>query len=353
MLKPKLKLDEVVFLYGSNGAQPFVLGPLTFELGESQILVVLGPSGCGKTTLLRLISGLEISQRGSVWIGDRLVSGRNTHVQPEKRGVGMVFQELALFPHLNVSQNVGFGLGRTGAGMRTARVAECLELVGLGGFERRYPHELSGGQKQRVALARALAPQPALILLDEPFSSLDADLRRELASDIHRVLRETRSTTILVTHDHEEAFSMADRVAVLKDGGLVQWGNPFDVYHLPVSRFVAEFMGPAVFVEGRVEKGGIHCRFGNFRNQTDLPEGTPVDVLLRPDDVELEPSDSGEAAIVARKFHGSENIYTVELSTGERILSTQRSHWVYPEGERVHVRAELEHVVVFRREELL
>jgi iron(III) transport system ATP-binding protein len=333
-----------------RGKVDWYLEKLDLSVEKGEIFSILGPSGCGKTTVLRLIAGFERPDTGEIVLNGETVVGKGILVPPERRGIGMVFQEFALFPHLNVAENIAFGIGGLSRRERFFRVQEVLEYVELEGYRRHYPHELSGGQQQRVALARAMAPKPSVILLDEPFSNLDADLRGHVASDVHRVLKETNSTAILVTHDHEEAFTMADQMLVMNGGRVEQQGTPHSIYHLPANRFIAEFVGPMVFISGTVTHEGIQTAFGSFPNQDQLLQGTPVDLLVRPDDIELEADTKGNAVVVGRKFRGSENIYTVQADTGETLLSTQRSHTEYCSGQRVKVRTELKHIVVFKQE---
>ena len=257
-----LRLAEVSKRYAAD--QPPAVDGLSLVVAEGEIVALLGPSGCGKTTTLRLIAGFETPDAGTVSLRGEMVAGPGSFVPPETRGVGIVFQDYALFPHLSVEDNVGFGLDRLTRAARRARVAEVLELVGLGDFGRRYPHELSGGQQQRVAVARALAPAPALLLLDEPFSNLDADLRAQMREEIEIILRKTKTTAIFVTHDQEEAFALADRVGVLWHGRIEQLAAPETVYHHPASQFVAEFVGAADFLPGVVTSEGIVTELGIF-----------------------------------------------------------------------------------------
>jgi iron(III) transport system ATP-binding protein len=324
---------------------------LSFTVGRGEILALLGPSGCGKTTTLRLIAGFETPDEGTITIGDRTVadvtSGRAVLVPPEARGVGIVFQDYALFPHLTVEQNVVFGLHRLARPARQARVEEVLRLVDLHALAQRYPHELSGGQQQRVALARALAPTPAVMLLDEPFSNLDADLRSQMREEVERVLRATGTTAIFVTHDQEEAFTVADRVGVLSAGHLEQLDEPEVVYHRPASSFVAAFVGAADFLPGDVRADGIVTEVGVFPSTDGRAPGQRVNVMMRPDDVTFVPRDDGEAVILARSFRGSETRYCLGLPSGRRVFSSQASTALFAVGLRVHVEAHALHVVTF------
>jgi len=340
-----LRLENLTKRYHRQA--PPAVDRLSVTVAAGEILALLGPSGCGKTTTLRLIAGFEAPDTGTVEIRGQRMAGNGAGVPPEARGVGVVFQDYALFPHLTVRDNVAFGLTALERAARARRVGEVLELVGLGALDRRYPHELSGGQQQRVALARALAPAPALILLDEPFSNLDADLRALMREEIGKILRTTGTTAVFVTHDQEEAFTLADRVGVLHAGHLEQVDLPYEVYHHPATRFVAEFVGAADFLRGFVTEGGIVTEIGTVANPTEHAGGVPVDIMIRPDDIDFIPHPDGEVVVVARQFHGSEHLYRLRLASGARVHSAQPSTTVYPVGTRVRLVANLLHVVTF------
>lgn len=320
---------------------------LSLTVARGHTLAVLGPSGCGKTTLLRLIAGFEAPTEGTVRLGGTCVAGAGFWMPPEQRGVGMVFQDYALFPHLTVAKNAAFGLHRMDRRDRATRVAEVLSLVGLSGLEHRYPHQLSGGQQQRVALARALAPGPIVVLLDEPFSNLDPDMRSRMRAEVDAILQQSGATTVLVTHDHEEAFAMADRVAVLNRGRLEQLGTPEVVYHLPTTPFVAEFVGQADFLLGAVDGLQVRTELGQFPNTSGFPNGMAVSVMIRPDDVALVPTPDGSGVVLSRQFRGSENLYTVRLASGRSLHSSQPSDVVYERGSRVEIKISATHTVLF------
>lgn len=329
--------------FGNN----VVISNLSLEVRQGEFLSLLGPSGCGKTTILRLIAGFERPDAGEIYVSGQLVAGDAAWQPPEKRGVGMVFQDYALFPHLTVAQNIAFGLHRFKSDARQRQVQEVMHLVGLSGLGNRYPYELSGGQQQRVALARALAPGPQLVLLDEPFSNLDTDLRAQIRPEVERILREAKTTAIFVTHDQEEAMAMGDRVGILYRGCLEQLGTPEEVYHWPATRFVADFVGQADFLSGKVAADTISTEIGDFVNARNLPSGCQVEIMLRPDDVQLFPDSEEGPHIIARQFRGSENLYTVLLPSGKQIHSSQPSTEIIPIGTRVKIKVELNHVVAF------
>jgi iron(III) transport system ATP-binding protein len=324
---------------------------ISFAAREGEILCLLGPSGCGKTTILRAIAGFEPVCSGQIFLSGQLVSSPDVMTPTENRRVGMVFQEYALFPHLRVQDNIAFGLRDLARSVRAARVQEMLRLTGLEGFERRYPHELSGGQQQRVALARALVQNPVVLLLDEPFSNLDPDMAGRMRQELHDLLRRTKTTTVLVTHDHDEAFAMADRIAVLNQGRLEQFDTPEMMYHMPATPFVADFVGQADFIPGTVSQGMVHTELGEFSNTIECEDGTAVVVMIRPDDIHLVPTKGATSRVLSRQFHGSENLYTVSLPSGQIVHSSQGSTSVYQAGTTVELRVLATHTVLFRREQ--
>jgi iron(III) transport system ATP-binding protein len=305
----------------------------SFCVERGEVVALLGPSGCGKTTLLRLVAGFERPDAGTVEIDERPVSGRGVWVPPERRRVGMVFQDYALFPHLTVAENVGFGLPRRA---RPVRVAGLLAIVGLESIGGRYPHELSGGQQQRVALARALAPAPELVLLDEPWSNVDPFLRESLRSEVVEIVRPLGVTVVLVTHDREEAFSLADRIALMRDGRVVQEGTSEELYFAPVSRWAAEFVGAGNVLPGRVVSGLVETALGAFPVNGARVNGS-ANVLVRPELLELECDPTGEAEVVAREFRGHDVFYRV-LFDGVELVSQRPSNEVVPLGARVSIR---------------
>jgi iron(III) transport system ATP-binding protein len=345
---PILELRSVSCAYDPH--RP-AIRDISFSAREGEILCLLGPSGCGKTTVLRAIAGFEPVRSGEIFLSGRRVSSSSDTIPTEERHVGMVFQEYALFPHLRVVGNIAFGLGHLSRSDRENRVQEMLRLTGLEGFERRYPHELSGGQQQRVALARALVQNPVVLLLDEPFSNLDPDMAGRMRQELHTLLRRMKTTTILVTHDHDEAFAMADRIAVLNHGVLEQMDSPEIIYHLPSTPFVADFVGQADFITGHVREGMVHTELGVFPNTLAAEEEAPVVVMIRPDDIHLLPDKSAGPRIVARQFRGSENLYTVRLGSGQIVHSSESSTSVYQEGTAVELRVSATHTVLFRADQ--
>ena len=336
-----------------------IIADLSFTLAEGAIGCLLGPSGCGKTTALRCIAGFEPIRGGEIRIGGETVSRPGWMLAAEKRRVGMVFQDYALFPHLTVADNVGFGLRSEAKSAKQTRVAELLELVGLAGHAAQFPHQLSGGQQQRVALARALAPRPRLILMDEPFSNLDVELRERLSLEVRDILKREAMTALIVTHDQHEAFALADWVGVMHEGRIQQWDTPYRLYHEPANRFVADFVGQGTLLTGEVINdhqveielgvlsGHAEC---DVSDCTDDARSRQVDVLLRPDDIVHDDDSPLLAEVEDKAFRGAEFLYTLKLPSGQRALSLVPSHHNHAIGERIGIRLAVDHVVAFRRD---
>lgn len=345
------------------GGTPVLQG-LNLHIPPGEVGCLLGPSGCGKTTALRLIAGFEAPHAGRIRLDGELLAETSANhafvLAPEKRQIGLVFQDYALFPHLSVEENVAFGLRRWTEAQRRQRVQDMLALTDLTALARQRPSELSGGQQQRAALARALAPRPKLLLLDEPFSNLDVELRERLSLDVRDLLRHESITALLVTHDQHEAFAMADRIGVMHQGRLVQWGSAYDLYHRPASRFVADFIGQGVFLPGEVlNEREVAVELGTLHSvdlaQCDgasclaLRRGVAVDVLLRPDDIVHDDDSPVRAEVVRRAFRGAEFLYTLKLDSGRQVLCLVPSHHNHALGERIGIRLAVDHVVAFAR----
>jgi iron(III) transport system ATP-binding protein len=351
---PLLEVDRIAHAYGRH----VVVSDLSFSLAAGEIGCLLGASGCGKTTALRLIAGFERPDAGEVRIDGETVGSPTRLVPPERRAIGMVFQEYALFPHLSVADNVGFGLRKSAVAARRERVDELLRLVGLAGQGGRYPHELSGGQQQRVALARALAPSPRLLLLDEPFSNLDIELRERLSLEVRDILKTTGTTAILVTHDQHEAFAVADVVGIMQHGRIEQWAPPYDLYHRPATRFVADFVGQGAFLPATVlDRDTVELELGRLHSTVPLDcadscaacgRNCRLHVLLRPDDLVHDDASPLQAEVVAKAFRGAEFLYTLQLPSGARVLSLVPSHHNHAVGESIGIRLDVDHVVAFR-----
>ncbi|MCO5356033.1 ABC transporter ATP-binding protein [Acidovorax kalamii] len=352
-----LEVSQLEVRYAGR-AQAAVHG-VTLSLKAGDIGVLIGPSGCGKTTLLRAVAGLEPVTGGEIRLTKSVVSSATLSVPPELRRIGMVFQDYALFPHLSVGRNVAFGIHQLPRAEQAARVAEVLKLVGLEGSEHRYPHELSGGQQQRVALARALAPRPQLMLLDEPFSNLDVDLRERLAHEVRGILKAAGATALFVTHDQFEAFAIGDVIGVMHEGHLHQWDDAYTLYHRPATRFVADFIGHGVFAPATLEQRGdnvvAQTPLGELTDLDECPlpgsyPGGACDVLLRADDIVHDDHAPVQAQIVRKSFRGSEFLYTLRLASGHTLLAHVPSHHDHALGEWIGIRAQVDHVVTFPRE---
>ena len=341
-----LRLEEVSCAYDQTN----VVDNLSFHINKGDIACLLGPSGCGKTTTLRAIAGFEPIIAGSIILDGKPVSVPKKLTPPEKRHLGMVFQDYALFPHLTIRDNVSFGLRKASPAMRRSTAAKMLELVGLEQYANRYPHEISGGQQQRVALARALAPEPSLILLDEPFSNLDVDLRRRLSLEVRDILKAQGATALMVTHDQEEAFAVADKIGVMNEGILQQWDTPYNIYHEPLNRFVANFIGQGHFIRGKAlspelvetEMGIIH---GN--RAYNWVADSPIDILLRPDDILPDPDSPLQAKVLQKTFTGASMLFKLQLPTGSIVEALFPSHNDHEIGTSVGIRLEADHLVAF------
>lgn len=327
-----------------------ILEDISFSVNESGIACLLGPSGCGKTTLLRCIAGFERQQQGEIWIKGVRISNPIHQLPVEQRHIGMMFQDYALFPHLNVTDNITFGLNSLSTKMVKQRLDELVELLSLGKHLNKYPHSLSGGQQQRVALARAMAPRPGVLLLDEPFASLDVELREQIARELHQILKDDGITAIMVSHNQLEAFAMADVIGVMNDGQLLQWDAAFKLYHEPQTSIVADFVGEGVFISGEViNDSEVKTEIGSIHGHTpaDLKQGDKVNVLIRPDDVIHDDDSTMTACVRDKAFRGAQFLYTLELESGLRLLSLVSSHHDHPVNEHIGIKLEIDHLVVF------
>ena len=347
-MTPFLELTDLDIAYPTRK----VIWEASLTMHCAGIGCLLGPSGCGKTTLLRAIAGFEPVQCGSIRLEGVELSRPGWTLPTEQRRIGLMFQDLALFPHLTVTDNIAFGLRGWKAQERRGRVSDLLRLVGLADFAKRYPHQLSGGQQQRVALARALAPRPRLLLLDEPFSSLDVTLREDLAREVRCILLREGTGGLLVSHDQFEAFTFADEIGVLHEGRLRQWDSAYNLYHQPADRFVADFIGQGVLLAGQVTpEGRVLTELGvmNGPPPAGCTAGDDVEILVRPDDVTHDDSSPLQVEIAERAFRGAEFLYTLKLPSGARLLCLAPSHHNHHLGQRVGIRLDIDHWVMFRR----
>ncbi|SEP90559.1 iron(III) transport system ATP-binding protein [Ectothiorhodospira magna] len=344
-----LEIDHVSVGYDGTT----VVHDVSLALNTGVIGCLLGPSGCGKTTLLRTIAGFEPASAGRVLLDGQVVSQAGWTLPPERRQVGMVFQDFALFPHLTVAENIAFGIRGQSSRARRERVTELLRLIGLPDYGPAYPHALSGGQQQRIAVARAMAPRPRLLLLDEPFSNMDVELREGLAREVRAILKQEDITAMLVTHDQNEAFAFADRIAVINAGRVLQWDTAYNLYHKPIARFVADFIGQGRMLTGTVRnKHEVETELGTITGR--IPEtcqpGDPVDVLVRPDDIQPDDSSPIFGEVMEKAFRGANFLYTLRLGSGDTVLCLAPSHANYALGERIPLRLGFNHLVIFPRQ---
>ena len=342
-----LKVENVSCNYDDEP----VVRNLSFSIGKGEQACLLGPSGCGKTTVLRVIAGFQKVSGGVVSIGGKETSSGEYHVPPEERKLGMVFQDHALFPHMNVEQNIAVGLSSSSSKNRIIRVNEFLERMGLLPERKKFPHELSGGQAQRVALARSLVPSPQLLLMDEPFSSLDSDLRERMNMEVAELLSEEGITALMVTHDQNDAFAFGRELGVMRAGTLEQWSSPHEIYHRPKNRFVADFIGNGVFLSGYVEDPEtIATDYVQlpFLNSERWRVGTKLDVLIRPDDIVYDPTGDKKLKVLSKSFQGSQTLYKLSAEKGVPLLALFPSHENFLIGDLVPVRFKVDHVVAYQ-----
>jgi iron(III) transport system ATP-binding protein len=347
-----LSIKQLEIDYPSRDSQDRVTAVKDFDMSliQGEIGCLLGSSGCGKSTVLRAICGFEPAKSGEIFLRDQLVSSNSVQLSPSQRKVGMVFQDFALFPHLNVLENIAFGLQNLANKERSSVAMEWLQRVSLSDKADAYPHELSGGQQQRVALARAMAPEPDLILLDEPFSSLDIELREHLAGEMREILKANNVTALLVTHDQFEAFAIADKVGVMMNGKVLQWDTPYELYHKPANRYIADFIGRGVFIKGIVQANNkVKIELGELDLEEDRSNeiGNEIDVLLRADDIQHDDNSSMQAEVVRKTFRGADFLYTLKLASGLEIFALVPSHHDHPIGEKIGIHLVADHVVTF------
>jgi iron(III) transport system ATP-binding protein len=342
---------EIIYPNQDGRSHAIAVKDLNLDLIQGEIGCLLGSSGCGKSTVLRAICGFEPVKSGEILLRNKIASSSSFSLPPSKRRIGMVFQDFALFPHLNVLENVTFGLKHLPNQQRSKVAMGWLDRVSLSEKANAYPHELSGGQQQRVALARAMAPEPDLILLDEPFSSLDTELREHLASEMRNILKANNITALLVTHDQKEAFAIADKVGVMAEGKVLQWDAPYDLYHKPASRYVAEFIGEGVFITGMVQPANIvKIEIGELQlDQNHHVEiGNIIDVLVRADDIQHDDNSTMKAEVLRKTFRGADFLYTLKLESGAEVLSLVPSHHNHEIGEKIGIKLAVDHVVTFQ-----
>lgn len=348
--QPLLSIRGLEIDYPSQDGQSRVIAVKDLNLIQGEIGCLLGSSGCGKYTVLRAICGFEPAKSDEILLRDKLVSAQSINLPPSQRRIGMVFQDFALFPNLNVLENVTFGLQQLSSEQRTIVAMDWLKRFSLADKAKAYPNELSGGQQQRVALARAMAPEPDLILLDEPFSSLDVELRERLASDMRDILKSNNITALLVTHDQIEAFAIAYKVGVVAEGKVLQWDAPYEIYHKPATRYIADFIGRGVFIKGTVQANHkLKLEIGEIDLDPNSGKeiGQEIDILLRADDIQHDDNSPLQAEVVRKTFRGADFLYTLKLASGVEIFAFVPSHHDHAIGKKIGITLALGHVVTF------
>lgn len=346
-----LELSQLSLKYAAQN----VVEDLNLQLNKGDIAAILGPSGSGKTSILRSIAGFMPLAKGKISIDEALSAEPNFNRAPNERGVGLVFQDFALFPHLTVAKNIEFGLHALDDKAKKERVEEYMSMLDIVELAEKYPAQLSGGQQQRVAIARAIAPQPKLLLMDEAFSSLDPSLREQIAQELRAIIKALGLTAVLVTHDQNEAFAFADKIAVIANKSLQQFSTPFDLYHTPKTEFVANFIGDGVFVDCTVNDNNdalISKGLGQFKlaDKSSLEARQSVKLLLRPDDIVIDLNGECQAEITAKHFKGANIRYELRLSdTSEMIMSNMPSHFNRNIGEQVGITTQIEHLIYFAK----
>ena len=346
LMKNIVELKNVKKSYDGS----IIIKDLSLTLEEGEIGCLLGPSGCGKTTILRAIAGFEEISAGTITINGAVASAADTLTPPDKRQIGVVFQDYALFPHLDVYRNIAFGLHKTKKAEQDAEIHNLLEVVGLTEVANKYPHELSGGQQQRVALARALAPRPNLLLMDEPFSNLDITLREKLSVEVRDILKKYGTSAIMVTHNQHEAFAMGDKTGVIYEGDLLQWDTAYNLYHRPVNQLVADFVGEGVLLPGQVvDDKKVETGLGLLEGDFHYPckNSCPANVLIRPEDVVHDDNSPVKAEIIKKNFRGPSILYTLRLNSGDEVLSLVPSHHNHRIGKKIGIVHEVENLILF------
>jgi len=343
-----LVVDAISAEYSKRSS---VIKNISFSLNKGELACLLGPSGCGKTTILNTISGFQNITSGEIILDEKCLSQPNKIIEPEHRSVGMVFQDHSLFPHLTISENIGFGLKKEPKSKRVEIISAMLALIGMTDQSKKYPHELSGGQSQRVALARAIAPQPKLLLMDEPFSNLDAELRESLGYEVRVMLKELNITAIMVTHDQHDAFALGDQIGVISEGMLLQWDSSFNLYHTPKSRFVADFIGDGVFIRGKIiEDNVVTTSLGKLRGRCSSTKhlDEEIDLLIRPDHVKYDLKSPIRGKVIRKAFKGEQTLYTLNTENGDKLMSLLPSHHDFKIGEMIGMKIEMDDLVCFK-----
>ncbi len=346
-MRMKLEIENISLNLDSDR----ILDNLCLSVNEEEILSIIGPSASGKTSLLRVIAGFENITTGKIKLNGQVVDDTSIVIEPQKRNVGIIFQDLALFPHLSCAENITFGISRLPTEEQIQRLRRLEEVLSITGISKKFPHEISGGQQQRVAIARALAPKPEILLLDEPFSALDEELKEKLLADVKILLKEEKITTIVITHNIKEAFQLSDKIAFLNDKKIIQIDSPYNIYHKPMTREIANFCGIGSFINGKiVDANYVLTDLGRHFGETSPYEiGTNVDIMIRPDDVIHDDNSTKSAQVVGKIFHGSDFLYKLKLSNGENIFCYTPSHHDHAVNEVIGIKSEMDHLILFSK----
>jgi len=328
-----------------------ILDNLSLTVKEEEIISIIGPSASGKSSLLRVIAGFENISSGKMKLNGQTVDDTSTIIEPQERNIGIIFQDLALFPHLNCAENITFGISELSSKEKTKRLDRLEKVLGIIEISKKYPHEISGGQQQRVAIARALAPQPEILLLDEPFSALDENLKEKLLADLKILLKEEKITTIVITHNIKEAFQISDKIAFLSNKKIIQFDSAYNIYHKPLTREIANFCGIGSFINGEIiDKNHVETSLGkHFGDTTSYEIGSSIDILIRPDDIIHDDDSTKSARVIEKNFHGSDFLYKLKLNSGENIFCYTPSHHDHSLNEVIGIKSEMDHLILFNK----
>ena len=341
----KLNIKNISF----NIDEDEILKDLSLVINENEIISVIGPSASGKSSLLRIIAGFEAIDSGEIFLNAQIVNNSTFTIAPELRNIGIIFQDLALFPHLTCQENIAFGISNASNKEKISRCNHLMNLLAVQNISNKYPHEISGGQQQRIAVARALAPKPEILLLDEPFTALDEELKDQLIGDVKELLKEEKITTIVITHDIKEAFELSDKIAFLSQKKIIQYTEPYDIYHKPLTREIANFCGIGSFLKGKIiDSNHVETSLGTlFGNTAPYLKNMQVDVMIRPDDVIHDDNAAKSAKVVEKIFHGADFLYKLELHDGQNILCYTPSHHNHQINEVIGIKSEIDHLILF------
>ena len=343
----KLSVNQISFSIDGNR----ILDNLNFEVAEKDIVSIIGPSASGKSSLLRLIAGFDTIDSGKIAINNIVVDSNQKFIKPQNRNIGIIFQDLALFPHLNCEDNIAFGISKWSKNKKDVRLARLIDLLNITEISKKYPHEISGGQQQRVAIARALAPKPEVLLLDEPFSALDEELKEQLMLDVKDLLKEENITSIVITHNIKEAFQLSDKIAYLSEKKILQYDTPYNMYHKPATKEIANFCGIGSFLKGTIiDANHISTSLGVlFGKTTPYVKGEIVHIMIRPDDIIHDDNSASSAKVIEKNFHGADFLYKLELKDGQNIFCYTPSHHNHSINEIIGIKTQIDHLMLFKK----